>query len=174
MTQRLNLSMVARKISFWLKVHGFFMQFLSAIDKIRLVREALINNREADLLRISLDLSALIKLRIQTKGENAQGNPFEPYTPYSKRLRKAAGYQIGFVDFTQTGQMWASIRPRVLAHSREETTVVLESGNTRGQEILVKQEPKRGNILTPNQAEIKIVTDANTRRILNRLQPLLQ
>jgi hypothetical protein len=150
------------------------MQFLSAIDQIRRAQADLINNREADLLRISLDLSALIKLRIQTSGKNFEGNPFPPYTPFSKRLRREAGYQVGFVDFTQTGQMWASIRPRVLAHTRDQTTVVIESGNARGQEILTKAVPKRGNILTPSSEEIQIIRDANTRRILNRIKALLE
>lgn len=145
------------------------MAFEAEIERIRRIKYDLISNREADLLRIAFDLSALIKLRIQTTGHNAQNEPFLPYTPFSKRLRKAAGYQIGYVDFTQTGQLWASVRPRTLSNTEEATTVVIESSNQRGKDILVKQEVKRGNILLASAQEQNFAQVANAARISRRL-----
>lgn len=148
---------------------SIIMSFEAKIEQVRAIKAAIVSNREPDLLRIAFDLSALIKLRIQTTGQNFKNEPFAPYTPFSKRLRKAAGYQIGYVDFTQTGQLWASIGPRSLGGTETAATVVIESRNQRGQDILTKAEPKRGNILLPSEEEIKFARQANIQRIIKRL-----
>lgn len=142
------------------------MAFEAQIEKIRAIKAALSSNREADLLRIAFDLSALIKLRIQTSGQNFKNEPFVPYTPFTKRDRTKKGYQVGYVDFTQTGQLWASIGPRIVGATDTAATVSIESRNQRGKEILDKAEPKRGNILLPSLEELQIAREANTQRIL--------
>lgn len=145
------------------------MAFEAERERIRAIKADLIANREADLLRIAFDLSALIKLRIQTTGQNFKNEPFPEYTPFTKRLRKAAGYQIGFVDFTQTGQLWASVGPRSLGNNETTATVVIESSNQRGKDIIKKAEPKRGNILQPSAEETQFAQTANAARVSRRL-----
>lgn len=145
------------------------MAFEAQIERIRAVRADLINNREADLLRIAFDLSGLIKLRIQTTGQNFKNEPFVPYTPFTKRDRTRKGYQVGYVDFTQTGQLWASVGPRSEGNTETAATVVIESRNQRGKDILTKAEPKRGNILLASAEEIKFAQNANAARVLKRI-----
>jgi len=136
------------------------MAFEAEIESIRRIKADILGTGGKRLLTIAFDLSALIKLRIQTKGENAAGAKFVPYTALSKQLRKAAGYQIAFVDFTQTGQLWASVGPRLVSSANAVSTVVIESRNARGKEILDKAGTKRGNIREVSESETKIATDA--------------
>lgn len=141
------------------------MAFERILARIRQIKADIINNRERDMLRIALDQVALIKLRIQTSGKNANGNPFAPYDPNYSKQRQKAGYQVGFVDYTRTGQFWAGIRPRVVSSDIFQTTVQLESDNPRGEDILAGAEKKRGNLLTPSKEEIEFVRTANKKRL---------
>jgi len=53
-----------------------------------------------------------IKQRTQTKGVDAFGRPFKPYSPNYKR---AGVKQSGVVDLTDTGQMFSSLTFKVSA-----------------------------------------------------------
>jgi hypothetical protein len=146
------------------------MAFEAEIERLKAIKADLINNREADLLRIAFDLSGLLKLRIQTTGQNSNNQPFAPYTPFSRRDRTKKGYQVGFVDFTRTGQLWASVGPRSLGGTNEQATVVIESRTQRGQTIIAGAERKRGNILLLSAEEIQFAQAANKARVLQRLK----
>jgi hypothetical protein len=141
------------------------MAFEKLIERIRKIKADIINNREADALRIGFDMTALIKFRIQTRGENADGAQFVPYTPLSKSLRAAKGYQIGYVDFTQTGRLWANIAPRIESSSVFSATVVIEGSEQRSKDLVQKFAPKRGNILKASPSEIELARKANRSRI---------
>lgn len=146
------------------------MNVREALAKLQAARAALIDNREADVLRISFDLAALIKLRIQTTGQDSSNTPFSPYTPDYSKKRKKAGYQVSFVDFTVTGRMFANIAPRIV--SSTETGAVVEIGATddKTKLILAGQFKKRGNILLPTEEEKELVRRLNRERIKNRLK----
>jgi hypothetical protein len=135
------------------------------IQKLRDAKAQLIQNREADALRISLDLTALVKLRIQTEGKNADNATFEPYTPGYKKERAKAGYQVELVDFTRTGRMFAAVRPVIKSSSIFKATVAIEGTDERSKTILAGAVRKRGNILTPSQDEIDLARNANRERI---------
>lgn len=141
------------------------MSFQAEIDRIESVKAKILSTQGQRVLTIAFDLSALIKLRIQTSGENSQGSPLPAYTPFTVRSRKAKGYQVGYVDYTQTGQLWASVGPRMIAEGNGLSTVVIESRNQRGKDILTKAEPKRGNLLMASADEIKFAQDAYTKGI---------
>jgi len=141
------------------------MSFQAEIDRIESVKAKILSTQGQRVLTIAFDLSALIKLRIQTSGENSQGSPLPAYTPFTVRSRKAKGYQVGYVDYTQTGQLWASVGPRMITEGNGLSTVVIESRNQRGKDILTKAEPKRGNLLLASADEIKFAQDAYTKGI---------
>jgi len=136
------------------------MAFEAEIERIREIKAKILSSGPQRVLSIAFDLSALIKLRIQTRGENSQGASLLPYTPFTKADRKAKGYQIAFVDFTQTGQLWASVGPRLLSSADGVSTVVIESRNARGKGILEKAVAKRGNLLEISESETEIATNA--------------
>lgn len=137
------------------------------LNRVRQAKAELIANREADALRIAFDQIALVKLRIQTRGEKAEGGAFLPYTPDYAKQRQKAGYQVGFVDFTRTGRLMASISPRIQSSDIFSATVVIEPDNDEGKKILQGLSGKRGNILQPSAQELEIIRAANRRRILS-------
>lgn len=141
------------------------MAISNLIQRIRQIKHDLIANREAEVLRISLDQLALTKLRIQTKGQNAENQPFAPYVPGYAAERKKAGYQVGYVDFTRTGRMWANVSPVVVESSVFSATVVLQGSEQRTNDIIAGARKKRGNILQPSKAEIELTRRANNQRI---------
>lgn len=141
------------------------MVFEAIIERVRQIKQDIISNREAEVMKMALDGLALVKLRIQTKGQSADGPQFAPYVPSYAAERKKAGYQIGFVDYTRTGQFWASIRPRVEESDLFKTVVVIGATNARGAEILQDAEPKRGNLLQFSKEEINLLEDLNKRRV---------
>lgn len=136
------------------------------LNRIRQIKQDLISNREAEVLTIALDQIALIKLRIQTKGQNSNEQPFAPYTEAYAKGRKGSGYQVGYVDFTRTGRMFAAIRPRIVQSSPFSATVQIEGADQRAKDIVAGAVRKRGNILQPSAAEIELTRQANWRRVL--------
>lgn len=145
------------------------MAFETEIQRIQQLKSDLLRTQAQRVLAIAFDVSALIKLRIQTRGENSQNEKLPYYTPFTVRSRKAQGYQVGFVDYTQTGQLWASVGPRVISEGGGKVSVVIESRNQRGKDILDKAVPKRGNLLLASDEELKIAQDAYTRSLENLL-----
>lgn len=127
--------------------------------------DAMVAARENDVLRIATDQIALIKLRVQTSGKNAQGNAFTPYTrPYAKN-RVKAGFQAEYVDFTRTGRMWANVKPVITASSVISATVEIKATLPKEQMKVEVHSKRRGNILEPSKAEIDAAKEANRTRI---------
>jgi hypothetical protein len=142
------------------------MAFERILNRIREIKQNLIDDREAEVLRIALDQLALTKLRIQTKGQNSEEQQFPPYTEPYKKNRQKAGYQIGYVDFTRTGRLWANVQPRIIASDIFSATVQIEGQEQRSKDIIAGAQKKRGNILQPSKAEIELTRQANRRRVL--------
>lgn len=136
------------------------------INRIREIRQTLIDNREREVILIALDQLALTKLRIQREGKDFNESPFAPYTDAYKKERGAAGYQVGYVDFTRTGRLWANIQPRISQSDVFSATVVIEGSEQRSKDIVRGAAKKRGNILQPSKAEIEFTRQANRRRVL--------
>lgn len=141
------------------------MAFDRIINRIRQIKHDIESNRAADATRIVLDQIALTKLRVQTKGESSTGAAFPPYVPAYKKSRSKAGYQVGYVDFTRTGQMWASVRPVVISANVFSATVEIQAANQRASYIIAGARAKRGNITQPSKAEIELSRQANRARI---------
>jgi hypothetical protein len=141
------------------------MAFERIIQAIRQIKHDLQANREADAQRIVLDQIALTKLRVQTSGKNSEGAAFSPYVPAYKKSRAKAGYQVGYVDFTRTGQMWAAVRPQVVSSTVFSATVAIQAANERARTIIAGAVPKRGNITQPSKSEIELSRKANRERI---------
>ena len=145
------------------------MAFEADIQRIQQIKSDLLRTQSQRLLAIAFDVSALIKLRIQTTGENSQNQKLPYYTPFTVKSRKAKGYQVGYVDYTQTGQLWASVGPRLISEGGGLCKVVIESRNQRGKDILTKAESKWGNLLLASDEELKIAQESYTRGIENVL-----
>lgn len=135
------------------------------IAKLRANLQALEEQRQTEVLRIALDATALLKLRIQTTGKNAEGQSFAPYTPGYTKQRQKKGAQTGYFDFTVTGRAMANIQPRVEANETGKTVVVIGARDQDNIDKIRGQFKKRGNILRLSQNEIQMVSDANRERL---------
>lgn len=145
---------------------------------IRTLKErlaALNQNRAKDALRIANDLNALVRLRINTRGQDFNNRPFTPYTPGYKKVRQKAGRQTRIVDFNFTGRLQAATQSFI---TEETGTKVVVTTTARGSDNQMKlrgaaTRPKarpRGNILRPSTQEIQSAEQANQQRILRYLQ----
>lgn len=144
--------------------------FDGMIQRIRQIKHNLEVNREADATRIVLDQIALTKLRVQTKGESASGAAFAPYVPPYAKERKKAGYQVGYVDFTRTGRMWAAVRPVTVSVNVFSATIGIEGADQHARDVIAGAYPKRGNITEPSKAEIELSRKANEERVKRYFQ----
>jgi hypothetical protein len=122
-------------------------------------------------LKAGHDLLALIKLRNQTRGVDAQGVKYVPYTKdYAKRGRLDKGYQAEYVDFTRTGRMWNNIKVKSAQVTNDSTFLVIRADLAQEQAKLNGQAKKRGNILTPSVQEITLVQTLHKNRILDTIK----
>ena len=134
-------------------------------NQIRRNVEALRNNREQELKIIGSDLAALIKLRIQGSGRNYLNQLFSPYSQRRKDERQKKGRQIGYVDYTDTGRLWASVYPDVDGNGAKATVVISAHGADNVRKVQ-NAETKRGDlILRPSQDELDLAAKANEARI---------
>lgn len=145
------------------------------IDRLIGAKDALIRNREDDVLRLALDMQALVQLRIQTTGENAQGRAFTPYSPGYAKNRRDNGYQAGYVDFTRTGEMWRSVGPKIISSNVFGCKAEIRARDSANQQKLdaALRKPAaapRGNILQPSAEEIDALKQANNGRLLKYIQ----
>lgn len=146
------------------------MALENILNRIRQIKNNLTFNREAEAMRMAFDQLALLKLRIQTKGQNSEEQAFAPYVPAYARERQRSGYQVGIVDFTRTGRLWANVAPRVESATDTSVTVVIEGGEKRSKDIIQGARRKRGNILQPTRKEIELIRAANRERVLKAFQ----
>lgn len=145
------------------------------IAKLERAKRELDTNREAETLRITFDLMAQVKNRIQTSGTDYQGAMFPPYTPdYAKYGRVKMGYQIRYVDFTRDGRLWASIQPFTVKKTVDVVEFEVAPRDSENQDKLNGQYAKRGNILLPSESEIEAARQANNLRITKYLNQALQ
>jgi len=141
------------------------MDVKNVITRLKTNLSELQEQRKTEALRIALDATALLKLRIQTSGQNADGGSFPPYVPSYARRRRKNGLQTGYVDFTDRGRLWANVQPRVELDEQNRTLVVIGARDSENNAKLLGAVKKRGNILRLSQDEIDLVADANRERL---------
>lgn len=127
----------------------------------------------------ALGALALVDLRIVEEGKNANGQPFDDYTPSYKKKKKAAGRYRGHVDFTLSGQMLASTTTGFQNIAPTERTIT--NGNAKvvfgGRDDLTRKKlegnnKKRPGFLNPSKAEIDMVersANENLKRDIDAL-----
>lgn len=148
-------------------------------DRLQKARDAIVEDRPRETLRISLNLLDAVRGRIQGGGINSAQMPFPPYSKGYAKSRKRAGYQVTYVDFTRTGRLWANVRPFIVEQAETFVIVEISARNPDLQDILNWQATKpkddpRGNILLPTQKELNFVELAHLERIQKHLKILVE
>lgn len=139
--------------------------FLKQIREFRAKIAKMQESHIEDCLATANDGIAMVKLRIQTSGLDKNSSPFAPYTsPYAK-WRQNKGYQVGYVDFTVTGRLWANVRPFISSQVPGAITIQVKASNAGDQKKIDGAFKKRGNILlnTPDEERILTLTHAQRR-----------
>jgi hypothetical protein len=144
------------------------------IERIKQARERLISNRQSESLQIAQDILALVQYRVQSTGTNYLSASFAPYSQQRTQQRQQRGRQTRYVDFTDTGELWRSIAPRISANSESATEVTIDARDTRNKEKLDKaliqpRQNPRGNILMLSSDDIDDLTAAHGARIAKYL-----
>lgn len=136
-----------------------------AKDRLKAYQES----REKEHLLIGQEYKTLVQLRIQTSGKDSNNEDFAPYTLSYAAQREERGRQTGYVDFTDTGRMWANIHPEVeINGTRIRTTI---KAKTEADQIKIDGAfKKRGNILKATEEEEAILRELHGRRNLRYLQ----
>lgn len=132
--------------------------------------EAMKQAQAEDALLTGLDAVALMKSRVQQQGLNSESQQFEDYTPDYSRQRKNEGYQVAYVDFTKTGEMYASVTPQVIQADATGATVEIKARTQGNQNKINGQFKKRGNILLNTGEELQILGRAHAERQINRIR----
>ncbi|MDZ7876099.1 MAG: hypothetical protein U5L45_00435 [Saprospiraceae bacterium] len=146
------------------------MTFDEFADRFKTATQNIQKRRAVVALKVAFDLSALVKLRIQTRGEDFNNVSFSPYARRTIIQRKTKGYQTAYVDFTQTGRMFANVLPKITSSNESETTVQITARSATEQAKLKNIKRKRGNILRPSQQEISIVTNMYKTQMLSGIK----
>lgn len=121
-----------------------------------------------------LDLIALMRLRIQERGEDFEESKFNPYSVDYEQLRAEAGYQTDHVDFTRTGKMMASIVPTIEEESEGVAVVLIKSSNDSDQTKINGAYRKRGNILLNTDEELDLALRGFNERGNEKLSTLFK
>ncbi len=139
-------------------------------------------------LAAASDGLALIKERVISSGENAEGSKFKDYSDVGlptffiksrtgsdklknkiekkaskasyKDIREAAGLQTEHRDFKFTGRMWANIHPKLSEIKEGHIKVSINAIDPSEQQKVKWNIQESGNFLRPNKEELKLITES--------------
>jgi hypothetical protein len=145
------------------------MQIIDFKIKLLERKAELLRTRSQDAVLSALDLLALVKLRINRKGENSEGSNFTPYSKDYKKERVKRGAQVAYKDFNVTGRLQANIAPQIENETANTTTVSIGARSKENRDKLAGQFKRDGNILTPNKTEIELLKKVYATRRKKRI-----
>ena len=153
----------------------------------------LIATRPEEAKRIGNDVLALVKRRVQLKGETATGEQFEKYSqavvPFwffndknivasakeklSKNyfasyedFRRANNRQVAHYDATLTGEMMRSLQVEVVKHGKTKTEIEFVPRTSAGKDKLGWQDDRNKRAtLEPSKSELALAGKANLKRV---------
>lgn len=125
--------------------------------------------------KIASDLNALRTLRLQQRGIDSEGNRFKPYAAATKRIRAKKGLQTSYVDHTDTGLMFQSIKPIIINNDRQTGLVVFDIAPTDRQRAMVAEylDNYRPGMWLFSADEIDKADQANQLRVNRALEKCL-
>lgn len=174
---------------------------LNFVNSLKGLASELINTREQESIIIANDAMALVRLRVQTDKEDADGFEFGQYSEavvpqwmlYGKSLsdgaeetikegdwfqsykdlREANNLETDAIDFTFSGDMWRNTGISNINNTAFSTTVSLGGQTDFASEKLSYQEPNHGNIIAMSDEEEQTVIEAHEERISNLITKYL-
>lgn len=126
-----------------------------------------------EVLTIASDLNATIADRVQNDGENADGGSFGTYSPYTQKIKRAKQHTqspFPLINFTDTGLMFANIKPTV-ERKGDIITVTIKASNKDEIDKLRKNTNRFGKIIEASkdeQLDIKSDIKIRVRKLLQK------
>lgn len=176
------------------------MSYLAFGEKLKRFIEVLGSNREEESLIIGKETIALVRLRIQNKGEDSEGQSLGSYSQavvpqpfyYGRSLSDGAEDEIkegswflsyetfrefnnlrtDIKDLTFTGDMWRNTGVTRIENQTNKTIVTLGGQTTRAEELISYHSDKYGNILAPSESEIQFIVESHIERINNAINEI--
>lgn len=129
-------------------------------DLLQKIKAHIIAERERNALLVANDATAMIADRVQRQGLNAQGSTFGTYSPFTQKIKQQTGRTrppYPNINFTQTAQMWKSIKPIIKASGGQVTSIEIDSTDSTNQAKLEKNVRRFGPILQLSDKEIQMI-----------------
>ena len=138
------------------------------------LREELTNNRSRDVLLVAHESLALIRLRVQSSGIDADGQSFGFYSAQYEKERERRNLRTDFIDLTATGGMWRELEITIEADEEEISTALVQGRTTRAIDLLEYNSDRYGDLLRLSDDEEDKVTKAYFERKIELIQNFLQ
>lgn len=110
------------------------------------------------VMQVAIDLNAKIADRVQNEGKNAEGEDFGTYATMTQEYKKKKGHDLApfpQVNFTDTGQMFNSIRPEIKKQSNSEIVVEISAHGAFNKFKMDKNADRFGTIIEASPDELK-------------------
>ena len=138
------------------------------------LREELTNNRSREVLLVAKESLALIRLRVQSSGIDADGQSFGFYSAQYEKERERRNLRTDFIDLTATGGMWRELEVTIEADEEEISTALVQGRTTRSIDLLEYNSDRYGDLLRLSDDEEDKVTKAYFERKIELIQNFLQ
>jgi hypothetical protein len=141
------------------------------IGQMRNFKQDLEDNFSDAMLEGATTAKSLVQHRVQEGGGNADGVPFREYAESTKKIRKSEGKQILFVDFTDTGRMWANIGVVNVKTGKNIAEIKIGGKNDATRRKLLDNTKRFGNIMDLSLAEEQDIVDVvgfGVKKIIDR------
>jgi len=166
---------------------------LNFINALKNISRDLIDTREQESIVIANDTIALVRLRVQTDKQDADGSDFGQYSEavvpqwmlYGKSLsdgaeqrvrdgewfqsykdlREANNLETDGIDFTFSGNMWRNTGVNKVKNTSFTTSVSIGGQTEMASNKLSYQEPRHGNIIAISDEEQRLVIEAHEERV---------
>ena len=138
------------------------------------LREELTNNRSREVLLVAHESLALIRLRVQSSGIDADGQSFGFYSAQYEKERERRNLRTDFIDLTATGGMWRELEVTIEADEEEISTALVQGRTTRAIDLLEYKSDRYGDLLQLSDDEEDKVTKAYFERKIELIQNFLQ
>jgi len=138
------------------------------------LREELTNNRSREVLLVAHESLALIRLRVQSSGIDADGQSFGFYSAQYEKERERRNLRTDFIDLTATGGMWRELEVTIEAYEEEISTALVQGRTTRAIDLLEFNSDRYGDLLQLSDDEEDRITKAYFERKIELIQNFLQ
>lgn len=149
------------------------MDIKDSIGVFKTIAQVLRDTTAKEAETTANDTLALVRDRVQNDKENYLGQAFGQYSPVSEQIREDNNLFGGDINFTFTGEMWASASVRLMGRTNGDALAIVEFVGEHNKAKAEKNSARFGSIIRASQDELDIVREAYQERRLDLIEQLL-